>query len=121
MATDPTIMKLRLSAIKKIIQWIPVRPDTNYYLDEREIGENIGESGLANKIRAELNNLPKGYNKPQHSLKTQAKTRFLQWRENQAKGEWKTLSAEEQARWEGYVSEGIEFGEIRERELGLSA
>ncbi len=119
MATDPTIMKLRLKAINTIISAIPVRPDTSYYLDEREIGENVGESLLAARIRQELNNLPKGYNKPQHSLKTQAKVRFLQWRENQAKAEWKTLSEAEQTVWEGYVAEGVEFGEIRARELAI--
>lgn len=121
MATDPIIMKLRLAAINRIISAIPVKPDTSYYLDEREIGENVGEALLASKIRNELNNLPRGYNKPEPSLSTQAKTRFLQWRENQAKGEWKTLTEAEQAVWEGYVSEGVEFGTIRERELAREA
>jgi len=121
MATDPTIMKLRLAAINRIISEIPSNPATDYWLDSQEIVENRAVSRLANEIRAELSNLPKGYNRGKPNLRTEAKRRFLQWRENQAKGEWKTLSAEEQAVWEGYVSEGIEFGEIRARELGRSA
>lgn len=117
MATHPTIMKLRLAAINRIISAIPVKPDTDYWLDSDEIQINRAESALANKIRNELNNLPKGYSKPVHSLKTQAKIKYLQWRENQAKGAWKNLPADRQAEWEGYITEGLEFAEIREREL----
>jgi len=116
MATHPTIMKLRLAAINGIISRIARTPELKY-LSDWERGEAVGESELAHKIRKELNNLPKGYIRPEPSLKTKAKTLFLLWRENQAKAEWKTLSADEQAHWEGYVEEGIEFGEIRAREL----
>jgi hypothetical protein len=117
MATASTIMKLRLRAINTIISAIPVKPDTSYWLDSDEIRTNRAESALANLIRQELNNLPKGYNKPVRSLKTQAKMRFLQWRENQAKGDWKKLTEDEQARWISYAEQGLEFGEIRHREL----
>lgn len=120
MATDPTIMKLRLAQINGIIQKIPRTPKLKY-LSDWERGEAVGESELANKVRQIVNNLPKGYHKIEPSLKSKAKVRFLQWRENQAKAEWKTLSEEEQAKWESYVAEGIEFGEIRARELEREA
>jgi hypothetical protein len=118
MATDPTIMKLRLAAINKITTEFPrakagmSTTDAHVYWGQRDI---------IDQIRQIMYNLPKGYNKGEPSLKSQAKALFLLWRANQAKGEWKTLSEAEQARWKGYVEEGIEFGEMRERELGRSA
>jgi len=116
MATDPTIMKLRLAAINRIISAIPVWPNTKG-MAEWEKYSKIGMSEVAGLVRAELSNLPKGYNKGEPSLKTEAKRRFLKWRENQAKGEWKTLTEAEQRIWEGYVIEDVRFGEIRAREL----
>lgn len=116
MATEPTVMKMRLAQINRIISGVPTWPDYKH-LDEWEAWFERGKSEMANLIRQELSNLPKGYVRGEPSLKTQAKKRFLMWRENQAKGEWKKLSAEEQAVWEGYVTDGLKFGTIREKEL----
>lgn len=88
-----------------------------YETSDWERGYERAQVEFADKLRKIMSSLPKGFNLPNPSLKTQAKARFLQWRENQAKGEWKTLTEAEQAVWEGYVSEGVEFGEIRVREL----
>lgn len=120
MPTNPTIMKMRLSNITKTVSGIPTWPDVRH-MEEWEAWFERGKSEVAGLIRQELNNLPKGYNPEKPSLKEQGKRRFLQWRENQAQAEWKNLPAVEQERWEAYVSEGAEFGEIRERELQREA
>lgn len=120
MATDPAIMKMRLAAIRKIIQDIPTKPDTKW-LEHWEASAVRAESALANKIRVVFEGLPKGYTKSVPSLKNRAKTRFLQWRENQAKGAWKRMSESEQAVWIGYVEDGLEFGTIREKQLKVES
>lgn len=118
MATEPTIMKLKLSAIHKIVSKIDRDPSLSG-LSELLQGKRIGESELATTIRTILSNAPKGYTKAEPSLKNRAKERFVQWREMQAKGEWKKLSEDEKARWISYVEEGADLGTIRQRELGL--
>ena len=120
MATEPTIMKMRLAEINRFVQTLQKNPD--HYTDEAWYrGYEHAEVTISKKLRDIMGNLPKGYVRSQPSLKTLAKTRFLQWRENQAKAEWKKLTPEERAVWEGYVTEGIEFGEVRARELEREA
>ena len=116
MATEPTIMKMRLKEINRIVSGIP-NTVRSAHLEEWEAWFERGKTELANALRQELNNLPKGYNKSEPSLKTQAKKRFMLWKENQAKAEWKTLPEAERKVWESYVEDGLEFGTIREREI----
>lgn len=120
MATEPTIMKMRLKEINRIVSGIP-NTVRSAHLEEWEAWFERGKTELANALRQELNNLPKGYVRSEPSLKTQAKKRFLMWRENQAMAEWKKLSESERAVWEGYVQDGLEFGTIREKELARTA
>jgi uncharacterized protein YabN with tetrapyrrole methylase and pyrophosphatase domain len=111
-----TIRRMKLEEIKKIVQNIPVKPDTQY-LEFWEAMADRAESELANKIRNVLSKLPTGFNENEPTIKTQAKNRFVAWREQQAKGEWKTLSEEEQQRWISYVENQTDFGTIRQEEL----
>lgn len=120
MATEPTVMKLRLQAINQLAQTLQKEVD-RYTERDWDRGYEFAEVTIGKKLRDIMGNLPKGYTRGEKSLKSLAKTRFLQWRENQAKGEWKTLTAEEQAVWEGYVTDGLEFGTIREKELERGA
>lgn len=116
MATEPTIMKMRLKEINRIVSGIPTAVRSRG-LEDWEAWLERGKTELANALRQELNNLPKGYVKGEKSLKTLAKERYLLWRSNQAKGDWKKLPEAERKVWESYVTDGLEFGTIREKEL----
>lgn len=111
-----SIRRIRLKEIDKIISGIPEEPDTQY-LDFWEAMAERAESALANKIRKVLNTIPKSYNLIEPSIKTIAKNRFVAFREQQAKGEWKKLSEEEQQRWIDYVEGQVPYEVIREEEL----
>lgn len=119
MATEPTVMKMRLQEINQFISGMNIK--TTKDMASWEVHVIAGQASIIEPIREIMSNLPKGYTRGEKSLKSLAKTRFLQWRENQAKGEWKTLSDEEKAVWEGYVTDGLEFGTIREKELERGA
>lgn len=116
MATEPTVMKMRLAEINRFVQDINLK--TTKDMPAWEVHIMAGQASVVEGIRGIMGRLPKGYTRSEPSLKTQAKKRFLQWRENQAMAEWKKLSDEERAVWEGYVTDGLEFGTIREKELG---
>lgn len=116
MATEPTIMKMRLAEINRFVQTLQKHPD-QYTEEMWERGYEFAEVTISKKLRDILNNLPKGYVKGEKSLKTLAKERYLLWRSNQAKSDWKKLSDAEQKVWEGYVEDGLEFGTIREKQL----
>jgi len=115
MATEPTLMKLRLQQINKIVSKFDRFPSLKG-VSEIVQGKRIGESDLATEIRDVLNSMPKGYTVRDRSLKTRAKMRFVQWREMQAKGEWRNLSEEEQARWMAYAEAGTDLGTIYKKE-----
>lgn len=111
-----SIRRIRLKDIEKIVSQIPEDPDTQY-LDFWEAMADRAESALANKIRHVLTTIPKSYNLIEPSVKTIAKNRFVAFREQQAKGEWKKLSEEEQQRWIDYVEAQVPYETIREEEL----
>lgn len=111
-----TRMRARLEAITKYVNTLQRNSDP-YVDDPWERGSEYAEVKIAKELRKLLNSLPKGYNEPNPSLKTQAKERYLQWKANQAKGEWKNLPDAEQKRWEAYAEQGAEFGTIRDAEL----
>lgn len=116
MATEPTIMKMRLAEINRFVQTLQKHHDQ--YTEERwERGYEHAEVTISKKLRDILGSLPKGYVKGEKSLKTLAKERYLLWWSNQAKSDWKKLPEAERKVWESYVTEGLEFGTIREREL----
>jgi hypothetical protein len=109
-------LKARNKALNKFVHSLSrVRDD--YEDSEWQRGYNFAEIEIGNKLRQLMGSLPPGYNRGVPSLKTQAKERFLQWKRNQAQAEWKKLPEAEQKRWEAYVAEGVDFGEIREREI----
>lgn len=111
-----TIRRMKLEAIKKIVQDIPVKPDTRYN-EMWEVAWDKAESELANKIRDILSNLPKGWAEQPRSIKNIARDRFLEWKEMQAKGEWRTMSEEEQHRWIGYTENHTPWNEVRAIEM----
>jgi hypothetical protein len=115
-----TRMRARLEAITKFVNTL--QKSTDPYTDnEWQRGHEFAQVEISKELRKLLNILPKGFNREEPSLKNQAKTRYLQWRENQAKAEWKKLPEHEQKRWEAYVENGIDFGNIREAELAREA
>lgn len=116
MATEPTVMKMRLAEIHQFVMGLQQHHDP-YTHAAWERGYESAEVKISKEIRKIMGRLPKGYVKGEKSLKTIAKERYLLWRENQAKGDWKKLSDDERAVWEGYVEDGLEFGTIREKEL----
>jgi hypothetical protein len=111
-----TLRRMRLKRINEIVNGIPTVVRSGG-LEEWEAWFERGKTEVANLIRKELGGIPKGYNEIVPSIKTQAKDRFVAWREMQAKGEWKTLSEEEQARWVGYVENGVPYETIRGEEM----
>lgn len=111
-----SIRRIRLKEIEKIISGIPEKPDTQY-LEHWEAMWERGQSELANKVRHILSTIPKSYNLIEPSIKTIAKNRFVAFREQQAKGEWKKLSEEDQQRWIDYVEHRTPYEVIREEEI----
>lgn len=117
MATEPTVMKMRLAEINQFVLGLQKNSDPYTPLGSWERGYEYAEVQISKKLREIMGRLPKGYVRGEKSLKTKAKGRYLLWRANQAKADWKKLTPEEQAVWEGYIEDGLEFGTIREKEL----
>lgn len=115
MATEPTVMKMRLAEINRYINGVNTIIKKDMSLEEKNF--YWGRVDVVDGVRQIMGRMPKGYSKEEPSLKNRAKERYLMWRENQAKGDWKKLSDSERAIWEGYVEDGLEFGAIREKEL----
>lgn len=112
--------RMHVAAIKKLVdEKLTLAGDSKLSLfpEQWRIGYEIGQKHLADDIRAILGAPPKGYSDIEPTLSTKAKNRYLDWREMQAKGEWKKLSAEEQARWETYVTDNVPFEKIRADEM----
>lgn len=111
--------RMHLSAIKKLMEkGVTLAGDSKIrqFSEQWRIGYEIGQRHLADEINAILGAPPKKYNEITPTLKTQAKNRYLDWRELQARGEWKKLSEEEQALWERYVVEQVPWEVIREEQ-----
>jgi hypothetical protein len=112
--------RMHVAAIKKLVfEGLTLAGDSKIrqFPEQWRIGYEIGQKHLADDIRAILGAPPKGYSEIEPTLKTKAKNRYLDWREMQAKGEWKKLSDAEQERWEEYVENNVPFEVIREKEL----
>lgn len=112
--------RMHVAAIKKLVDGgLTLAGDSKIrqFSEQWRIGYEIGQKHLAEEIRVILGAPPKGYSDIEPTLKTKAKNRYLDWREMQAKGEWKSLPEAEQKIWESYVENHTPFEEIREKEL----
>lgn len=112
--------RMHLAAVKKALtEGLTLAGDSKIrqFSEQWRIGYEIGQKNLADDLRAILGAPPKGYSDIEPTLKTKAKNRYLDWREMQAKGEWKKLSEAEQKVWEGYVENHVPFETIREEEM----
>lgn len=109
-------LRARMKELNKFVHSLSSSTDS-WESSEWQRGYNFAEVEIGQKLRQIMGSLPKGYTAPNPSVTEQAKERFLQWRRNQAQAEWKKLTEAEQKRWEAYVEDGLEFREIREREI----
>jgi hypothetical protein len=114
---------MHVAAVRKLVtEKLTLAGDSKIrqFSEQWRIGYEIGQRNLADDINAILGAPPKGYMDLEPSLKTKAKNRYLDWREGQAKGDWKKLTAEEQAVWEGYVENNVSFKDIRQEQLAAT-
>lgn len=114
-----TVARMHVAAVRRLVEGrLTLAGDSKIrqFSEQWRIGYEIGQKHLAEEIRAITSSLPKKYCDIPPTLKTQAKNRYLDWRELQAKGEWKKLSTEEQALWERYVVDRVPWEVIREEQ-----
>lgn len=115
MAPNPTLMKVRLQLIGRLVHSFPsgpVDPD----LPDRDRFFRVGQRDIADQIRSILGSIPSSVVLGEPGVRRRAKELFIQHETHKITKKWKTLTDEEKAVWENYVEREVPYNVIRQEQ-----